>query len=104
MADARNETAWNSQVTRSELKSGEPIGQGSTFATVNRGREYVATISRYEKPGLLVFEVTGKPMDITATFRFRPEGEQTGFGGEVDMRPKGFMKVALPRLRPHVRR
>src|SRR4051794_27674831 len=93
MADARNETAWNSEVSRSELLSGEPIGQGSRFLTVNRGKEYTATISSYERPGLLVFEVAGAPMDITATFRFEPDGTGTSFSGSFDMRPKGFMRV-----------
>ena len=33
MADARNETVWNSQVASSELVSDEPIGLGSRFVT-----------------------------------------------------------------------
>ena len=100
MADARNETAWNSEVSRSELRSGEPIEQGSRFLTVNRGKEYDATIAAYERPRLLVFEVTGKQMDVTARFTFAPAGEGTSFAGEFDMRPKGGTKLAFPLLKP----
>jgi hypothetical protein len=110
MADARNETTWNSQVSRSELVSGGPVGPGARFKTVNRGKPYDATIVTYERPHRLVFEVTGPPMDITATFGFEPDGDGAGdrdatvLTGHFDMRPKGFMKLALPVLSPAVRR
>jgi len=39
MADARNEVRWNLRVSRSELVSGDLIGAGSRFLTVNRGQE-----------------------------------------------------------------
>ena len=51
MADARNEPEWNSQVSRTELKSGEPITAGSQFVIVNRGEPFDATIATYDPPG-----------------------------------------------------
>ncbi len=36
LADARNETSWNTQVSRSELVAGD-VGAGARFVTVNRG-------------------------------------------------------------------
>ena len=99
MADARNEPHWNSKVTRSTLDSGEPVGPGSRFTTVNRGRPYAATITTYERPTRLVFDVTGSGMDITATFRLSPEGAGTRLESAFDFRPKGLMKVMYPALK-----
>ena len=79
MADARNEPQWNSQVSRSELLSSEPIAEGSRFETVNRGQTYEATITTFDRPSRLTFEVTGKGMDITATFAFTA-GSRTSRG------------------------
>ncbi|HEY5059810.1 MAG TPA: SRPBCC family protein [Gaiellaceae bacterium] len=104
MADARNETRWNSQVSRSDLVGDEPIREGSRFATVNRGKEYTATIRTYDKPNRLVFEVAGAPMDITATFTFRANGEKTALKGQFDMRPKGFLKAIFPLMKPVIRK
>ena len=104
MADVRNETRWNSQVSRSELTSDEPVREGSVFTTVNRGKEYNATISTYDRPRRLAFDVTGKPMDITATFSFEPNGEGTVLKGEFDMRPKGVLKAIFPVMKPVIRK
>src|SRR5439155_22825205 len=77
MADVRNETQWNTQVSRSQLLSSEPIGEGSRFETVNRGQPYVVTITTYERPNRLGFGVTGKGVDITATFEFTAADDGT---------------------------
>ena len=104
MADARNETSWNSQVSRSELLSGEPIGSGSRFVTVNRGKEYAATIATYERPSALAFDVSGGGMDITATFRLRPSATGTLLTAEWDMRPKGARRLVFAAMRPVIQR
>ena len=103
LADARNETAWNDKVTRSELKSAEPIGAGSEFVTVNRGREYVATISTYERPSRLAFDVRG-PMNVTTAFAFTLDGAGTRLSGTFDFRPTGAMRLLFPLLKPAIRR
>jgi hypothetical protein len=104
MADARNETKWNSKVTRSELVSGEPIGRGSRFETVNRGQTYDATITEYDRPSRITFEVTGKQMDITSTFTFTGDAQGTALQGAFDFRPKGALKVLFPLIRPMIKR
>ena len=104
MADARNEPAWNSQVTSTDLTSGEPIGPGSTFTTVNRGQTYTAVITEYERPHRLTFEVTGKAMTITGRMWFTGAPDTTQLKAEFDMQPKGFMKAVLPLMAPAVRK
>ena len=68
IADARNEPDWNTQVSRSDLVSDGPVGQGSRFVTVNRGKPYDATITTARSPELCVFEVSGGAFDITTSF------------------------------------
>jgi hypothetical protein len=104
MADARNETKWNSKVTKSELVSDEPIGQGSRFRTVNRGQIYDATITEYDRPSRITFEVTGKQMDITSTFTLTGQAQGTALHGSFDFRPKGALKVVFPLMRPMIKR
>jgi len=104
MADARNETRWNSEVSRSELVGDEPVRQGSAFKTVNRGKEYAATIRTYERPSRLVFDATGTPMDITISFDFTSEPAGTAVAAVYEMRPKGFMKAFFPLMAPAIRR
>ena len=104
MADVRNETSWNSQVSRAELRSGEPVGRGTIFVTTNRGRDYEATITTFDRPGRLVFDVRGDRMDMTASFAFAAEDGGTRLAGVFDLRPKGVMRLLLPLLLPAVRR
>jgi len=104
MADARNETAWNSQVTSSELVSEEPIGQGARFVTVNRGQSYDATVTTYDRPNEIAFDVVGKTLRIVGSFSFSDAGEGTLLRANFDMQPLGYMKVLLPLMAPLVRR
>ena len=104
MADARNETAWNSQVTSSELVSQEPIGADSRFVTVNRGQSYDATFTTYDPPNEIAFDVVGKTLEIVGRFRFSDLGGGTVLRATFDMTPLGFMKVLLPLMAPMVRR
>jgi hypothetical protein len=104
MADARNEVHWNTRVTSSRLVSDEPVQTGSKFRTVNRGQTYDAVITTYERPSRLAFEVTGKQLDITSEIRFSPAGDTTAIESRFDFRPKGFMKVIFPLMRPMVAR
>ena len=104
MADARNETEWNTAVSRSRLLSDEPIGEGAVFETVNRGQTYQAKIKTYERPSRLVFEVSGKTMDITAAFAFAANDGGTANHATFDFRPKGWFKLVFPVMRPLVAR
>ena len=104
MADARNEPSWNSQVSRSDLVSDGEVGPGSRFVTVNRGKPYDATITTYERPGRVVFEVTGKPLDITAAFTITPRGDGSHVESRFDFRPKGSMKLMFSLMQSAIRK
>jgi uncharacterized membrane protein len=104
MADTRNEPAWNSQVSSAELVSGEPVGAGSEFTTVNRGRTFRAVLTEYDRPRHLGYEVTGKPMAIRASLDFAEHGESTEMTGAFDFTGFGAMKVMLPLMAGAIRR
>jgi hypothetical protein len=103
LADLRNDTQWNSRVSRAELRSPEPIGLGSRFGIVNGGTAYDVTITSYDRPSRLVFEASGKP-DLTIACTFTPTGEGTELESDFDFRPRGALKVSFPLLAPVIRR
>jgi hypothetical protein len=103
MADARNEPRWNSQVSRTELRGEEPIGQGSRFLIVNRGQEYDASIATYERPSTLVFEATGAT-NLTIAYSFAPGDGGTRYRAAYDFRPRGVARVVMPLLKTVIRR
>lgn len=96
IADARNEAKWNSTLSDYTLASGEPIGKGSQFTYRNRGNEFHSVLAEYNKPSSLTFEVSGKPMDITAHVALTAKTPGvTVVDAVYELRPKGFMKVAM---------
>jgi hypothetical protein len=103
LADLRNETKWNSRVSKAELVSGEPIGLGSRFAVVNGGTAYDVTISTYERPASLVIEASGKP-DLTIAYTFTPTAEGVDLEANFDFRPTGILKVLFLLIAPVIRR
>jgi hypothetical protein len=103
MADLRNDTQWNSRVSRAELLSPEPIGLESQFAMVNGGTPYDVRITSYDRPSRLVFEASGKP-DVTIAYTFTPSGDETELESDFDFRPRGALKVLFPLLAPVIRR
>jgi hypothetical protein len=104
MADARNEAAWNSKVSRSELVSGEPIGLGTRFLTVNRGQAYDAAITTYDRPDEIVFDVVGKTLRILGGFRFSDDSGSTVVRASFELTPAGYMKVLMPLMAPMIRK
>ena len=103
LADLRNDTQWNSRVSRAELRSPEPIGLGSRFAIVNGGTPYDVTITSYDRPSRLVYEASGNP-NLTIACTLTSAGEGTELESDFDFRPSGALKVLFPLLAPVIRR
>ncbi len=99
MADARNEPEWNSQVSRTELKSGEPIAAGSQFVIVNRGEPFDATIATYDPPGALEFRATGS-IELVIQYAFAARDGGTHMTATYDFRPRGALKVMFALMKP----
>ena len=105
IADARNEAKWNTSLTDYELVSQGPIGKGSQFSYNNRGNTFNSTLSEYDKPNHLAFQVEGKPMDIFAQVDFEAvSADATNVTAEYNLMPKGAMKVMLPLFGPVIKK
>jgi uncharacterized protein YndB with AHSA1/START domain len=103
LADLRNEPQWNTQVSKAELLSDEPIEPGSRFSLVNGGRSYDVTITTLERPSRLVFEARGKP-DLTIAYTLTPTGDGTDLESDFDFRPAGALKPLFWLLAPVIHR
>ena len=70
-----------------------------------RRTTYDAVITTYERPVRLEFDVTGRQLDMSVSFRFEAAGaNRTRMQGEFDMRPKGVLKLFFLLMPPLVRR
>jgi len=104
LADVRNETRWNKGVSAAQLRSEEPIGEGSKFVTVYRGTDNDVTIVEFDRPQRLVVAAGNDRIDIDTTYTFTGENGGTRVVVSTDMRPKGFAAVLSPVLRLFMRR
>jgi hypothetical protein len=104
MADARNEPAWNSQVTRTELITEEPIGSGTEFTTTNRGQEYVVIVTTYDRPAKLAFKLVGRALEESASMVFADSSDGTRLTGRFELQPKGFTKLMMPLMAGAIRK
>lgn len=106
MADVRNEAQWNDGVSRAELTTEEPVGEGSRFLTDHGGPlgQIESTITVFDRPRRLEFGATSKRMDLAISFTFTEAGSGTLVHGTFDPKPKGVMAVLFPLLRPMIRR
>lgn len=104
MADVRHLTTWNEGASRAELTTGEPIERGSRFTTVNRGQELESTITVFDRPERLDFDVTSKRLDVAGTFTFAESDGGTKLSISFEPRPKGALSALFPLLKPLIRR
>lgn len=77
---------------------------GSQFTTVNRGQQYTATITSYDRADEVTFSVASRAMLIVGQLHFTDTEVGTALDGQFDMQPKGFMKFLLPLMAPAVRK
>jgi uncharacterized protein YndB with AHSA1/START domain len=104
LADARNELRWNDGVSRVELLTDEPIGQGSRFLVEDRRGEHAVTIAVFDRPERIEWALTGERMDVAIRYAFMETAGGTTVVGTFEARPKGFTKVLLPLLMPLIKR
>lgn len=106
MADVRNEAQWNDGVSRADMTTDEPIGQGSRFVTVHGAPlgDIASTITTFDRPHRLEFSATSKRMDLAVALTFTDSGSGTTMHGTFVPKPKGVMALLFPLLRPMIRR
>ena len=63
-----------------------------------------STITTFDRPHHLGFAVTGKAMEVAASFTFQAAPAGTDLVIEFEPAPKGVMKLLFPLLKPLIRR
>ena len=104
MADARNETEWNSGVSEVELLSGEPIGEGTQFSVADKRGNHEVTITAYNRPKKLSFFVRDAKMEVDIDYTLSEADGITTMTGRFNAKGKGLMGLLLPMLIPLIRR
>ena len=104
MADARNETRWNTGVKVVELQSGEPIGEGTQFRVTDKRGQHVVTITAYNRPQTLSFAVHSSKRDVDIDYALSEVDGTTTMTGRFNATGKGLMRFLLPLLVPLIRR
>ena len=106
VADLENEPTFNPDASNVVRTTDGPIGLGTTYEEdVRPLGHFVVRIHEYDRPRLLGFDARNPRAEIRVLFHFRPrDGSTTDISAEIEMRPKGALRLAEPLLRPMLRR
>jgi hypothetical protein len=105
VADLRNEPSFNPDASNIRQTSPGPIGLGTKWEEdVRPLGHFVVTVDRYDRPRELGFDARNPRADIGVLFRFAPDGQRTSITAEIEMRPRGPLKLLTPILRPMMQR
>jgi uncharacterized protein YndB with AHSA1/START domain len=100
IADVRNDPRWHTDVLETRLIAGTDVGEGSTFEIRTKPVMGISggtvTISAYEPPSRIVFDVRMGKLEPTTTFTVVPDGEGCRVTRRIDMEPHGLMRVMAP--------
>ena len=105
MADPETEVDWNPDAIEVRRVDDGPLGPGARWQGRYKGMGTMDIhLDEYERPGRLVFSITGDRMDMHWTFTFAPDGATTRLAAEAELQPKGAMRLMSPLLGPMMRR
>jgi Polyketide cyclase / dehydrase and lipid transport len=100
IADVRNELHWQHDLKRAKKLTDGPVGEGTVFETDYRlfGTMRLE-LKDVHRPEHLVFEGVGPRMWMNFVMDVAPRdgGSQVTF--DIDMRPRGVLKLLAPLLR-----
>jgi uncharacterized protein YndB with AHSA1/START domain len=100
IADVRNDPRWHTDVLESKLIEGTSVGKGSTFEIKTKPVMGISggtvTVSDYEPPSRIVFDVRMGKLQPTTTFTVVPDGEGCRVTRKIDMEPPGLMRLIAP--------
>lgn len=100
IADVRNDPRWHTDVVKAQSVSGARIGKGSIFEIETKPVMGVSggtvTISEYDPPRHVVFDVRMGSLQPTTSFTVVAEGRGCRITRRIDMEPHGIMKVMAP--------
>ncbi len=105
IADLENEPKFNPDASNVRRVTDGQIGLGTTYTeTVKPLGFFEVRIDEYDRPTLLGFDARNPRADIHVRFRFESRGAATLLRGEIEMQPKGALRLLEPALRPVLKR
>jgi uncharacterized protein YndB with AHSA1/START domain len=100
VADERNEPTYNPQMLRAQLLTPGPVGAGSRFAAVHRGRrrpvEMQIEVTEYERPRRLASTTTMARGHVRGVLSFEPVGSATRMRWDWNLPLNGLARLAAP--------
>jgi uncharacterized protein YndB with AHSA1/START domain len=100
IADVRNDPRWHTDVLEASLIEGTTIDKGSTFRIKTKPVVGVSggtvTVSEYDPPSEIVFDVRMGKLEPTTTFTVLPDGDGCRITRRIDIEPLGLMRVMAP--------
>jgi polyketide cyclase/dehydrase/lipid transport protein len=101
-ADTRNEPSFNPAMTGVELLTPPPIGLGTRFRAHmgKAGGQMLIELTEFQRPHRLGSRTTSSMMETSGGLTFAADGEDTVMGWDWQVRPKGWMRMLSPLLRP----
>lgn len=100
IADVRNELRWQKDLKRAEKVTKGPVGDGTVFETDYRlFGPMRLTLEDVRRPQHLVFVGDGPRMWMNFVLDVAPRGGGSRVGFQIEMRPRGSLKLLAPLLR-----
>ena len=100
IADVRNDPRWHRDVLEARLIEGTTVDKGSTFEIKTKPFMGISggtvTVSEYDPPSRIVFDVRMGKLKPTTTFTVVPDGRGCRVTRRIDMEPQGLMRVMAP--------
>src|SRR5690348_8789367 len=98
LADARNEPKWLPGATDLRLTSAEPVGAGSTFeGTYARAGRVRLSVTRAERPTVLVIHGDGRSLSFDDEIRLAPDGAGgSELNATMRTQPRGLFRLMAP--------
>jgi uncharacterized protein YndB with AHSA1/START domain len=100
IADVRNDPRWHTDVLEARLTGGATVGAGSVFEIDTKPVMGISggtvTVSAYDPPRRIVFDVRMGRLQPTTTFTVVPDGSGCRVTRRIDMEPQGLMRVMAP--------
>jgi carbon monoxide dehydrogenase subunit G len=108
IADVRNDRRWHTDILEARLIEGISVDKGTTFEIKTKPFMGVAggtvTVSEYEPPNRIRFEVRMGTLGATTTFEVVPEGEGCLVTRRVEIESQGLMRAMAPFLSAMMRK
>ena len=105
VADVRRNPEWCPAFTGSEKLTDGPVGPDAVFRTSLRGLgDLQIRVTRYERPRRIWFTTSAKVAEIRHNFVFMPAEGSTHVEQEIDVRPRGVLRMVAPVMALMLRR